>query len=163
MEREVLRMRAGSFIVIAARLALLPPHAAAQKGTEPASPDHWVSTWATAQQLQPAPAGGFGGRGPGPGRGGPGAPGVTANPGAANPQAPNAPRPPQQGRANPNRTNLPVTLSDQTIRMPIRVSLGGEQVRIEISNMVGAQPLEVGAAHVAVYRGKGSIAAATDR
>jgi lysophospholipase L1-like esterase len=172
-------MRAGSFIVIAAGLALLPQYAPAQKATQAGS-GHWVSTWATAQQLQPAPVGGFGGRGPGPGRGGPVPPGPTANPGAANPPAPTAPisganpqsppnvarppqGPPQRGRANPNRTNLPATLSDQTIRMPIRVSVGGAQVRIEISNMVGAQPLEVAAAHIAAYQGKGSIAAGTDR
>jgi hypothetical protein len=143
-------MRARSFIVIAAGLALLPQSAPAQKSTQ-AGNGRWVSTWATAQQLQPPPVGGFGGRGPGPG-----------------PQAaPNVPRPPQgppQGtRPNPNRTNLPATLVDQTIRMPIRVSVGGAQVRIEISNMVGAQPLEVGAAHIAAYQGKGSIAAGTDR
>jgi lysophospholipase L1-like esterase len=159
-------MRAGSFLVIAAGLVLLPSYAPAQKATQAAGSDHWVSTWATAQQLQPPPVGGFGGRGAGPGRGGPGAPPATASPGAANPQAtqaPNPPRPPQSNRPNPNRTNLPATLADQTIRMPVRVSLGGSQVRIEISNMVGAQPLEVGAAHIAVYQGKGSIAAGTDR
>lgn len=169
-------MRARSFIVIAAGLALLPQYAPAQKAIQAAGSGHWVSAWATAQQLQPAPVGGFGGRGPGPGRGGPGAPGAPANPGALNSPAPAAPAsgaaaqappnaggPPQGGRANPNRTNLPATLSDQTIRMPIRVSVGGAQVRIEISNMVGAQPLEVGAAHLAAYQGKGSIAAGTDR
>jgi lysophospholipase L1-like esterase len=155
-------MRARSFIVFAAGLALLPQYAPAQKATRAAGSGHWISTWATAQQLQPAPVGGFGGRGPGPG------PGPSATPGGANPQAPpNVARPPQGppqgGRANPNRTNLPATLSDQTIRMPIRVSVGGAQVRIELSNMGGAQPLEVGAAHIAAYQGKGSIAAGTDR
>src|SRR4051812_39157690 len=128
---EVLRMRARSFIVFAAGLALLPHAASAQKATPGAGSGHWVATWATAQQLQPAPVGGFGGRGGG--RGGPGAP---ANPGATNPQTPPPPRAPQTARPNPNRTNLPATLSDQTIRMPIRISLGGTQVRIEISNMV---------------------------
>jgi lysophospholipase L1-like esterase len=156
-------MRVNSFIVIAAGLALLPQYAPAQKANQGAGNGHWVSTWATSQQLQPAPAGGFGGRGPGPGRGGPGAPAATANPGASPQAPPSPPRPPQGGRPNPNRTNLPATLLDQTIRMPIRVSLGGSQVRIEISNMVGAQPLEVGAAHLAAYQGKGSIAPGTDR
>ncbi len=163
-------MRARSFIVFAAGLALLPHYAQAQKATRAAGSGHWVSTWATAQQLQPAPVGGFGGRGPGPAPGPsatPGdrsAPGAPANPGATNPPAPpNVARPPQGGRANPNRTNLPATLSDQTIRMPIRVSLGGALVRIEVSNVAGAQPLQVGAAHIAVYQGSGSIAPGTDR
>jgi lysophospholipase L1-like esterase len=168
-------------VVTAAGFGLLTPDAHAQKSNKSANSDHWVSTWATAQQLMPAPAGGFGGRGgPGPGPsanpGGRNAPAAPANPGAANPPAPSAPgggataqaaqnaaRGPQGGRANPNRTNLPPTLSDQTIRMPFRVSLGGTRLRVEISNMASAQPLEVGAAHVGVYKGSGAIAPGTDR
>jgi lysophospholipase L1-like esterase len=166
-----------SFLVFVAGLALLLQHAEGQK-TQSGGSETWVSTWATAQQLQPAPVGGFGGRGPGPGRGTAAAPGRSApaappNATAPNPAAPagggsaqtaqNAPRPPQGGRANPNRTNLPEILSDQTIRMPVRVSLGGARVRIEISNMAGAQPLEVGAAHIAVYKGGGAVVPASGR
>jgi hypothetical protein len=47
--------------------------------------------------------------------------------------------------------------------MPVHVSLGGDRVRIEISNMMSAQPLEIGGAHLAVYKGGGSIAPGTDR
>jgi lysophospholipase L1-like esterase len=67
------------------------------------------------------------------------------------------------GRRNPNMSNLPSTLADQTIRMPFRVSVGGAKVRIEVSNMTGAQPLEIGAAHIAAYKGAGAIVTGTDR
>lgn len=131
-----------------------------------AGSNHWVATWATAQQLMPAGAGGRGGPAPAPSanRGNPGAPAPSAIPSGANAPAPRAAAPPPQGgRSNPNRSNLPASLSDQTIRMPVRVSLGGAQVRIEISNMATAQPLEVGAAHIAVYKGGGAIVPGTDR
>lgn len=148
-------MRAMSCTAMAAGLALLSHVAIAQKTSQSASA-HWVSTWASSQPLQPPPAGGFGGRGPGPGRGPAPAPGPPNSSGAPA-------GPPPAARPNPNRTNLPATLADQTIRMPLRVSLGGSRVRIELSNMVGAQPLEVGAAHIALYKGKGSIVAGSDR
>jgi lysophospholipase L1-like esterase len=43
-----------------------------------------------------------------------------------------------------------VGLSNQTIRNVVHVSLGGEWVRVHVSNHDGANPLEVGAATVAV-------------
>src|ERR1039458_6622553 len=46
---------------------------------------------------------------------------------------------------------------------PVHVSLGGDRVRIEISNMLNAQPLEIGSAHIAVYKGGGAIVSGTDR
>ncbi len=154
-------IRVGAF---AAGLALFSTCAQAQKAS--GGGGHWVSTWASSQQLQPQPAFGFGGRGPGPGRGqtAPGGQNASpSNPAGATAPPPRPAGPPRGNRPNPNRTNLPPTLSDQTIRLPVRVSVGGAQVRIEISNMVGAQPLEVGAAHIAVYKGQGSISSGTDR
>src|SRR4051794_3426587 len=110
-------MRDSSFVIFAALLALAPQSAPAQKISQAPGSGHWVATWATAQQLQPAPAGGFGGRGRGPGPG----PGAAPATGANSQATPTPPRSPQASRPNPNRTNLPATLSDQTIRMPIRV------------------------------------------
>ncbi len=53
--------------------------------------------------------------------------------------------------------------SNQTLRMTMRVSLGGETVRVRISNAYGRRPLEIGAAHIAL-RGAGSaIVAGSDR
>jgi lysophospholipase L1-like esterase len=47
--------------------------------------------------------------------------------------------------------------------MVAHVSLGGRRVRVELSNMLNAQPLEIGAAHVAVAKAGGEIADGTDR
>jgi hypothetical protein len=58
---------------------------------------------------------------------------------------------------------IPRSLRDQTIRQVARVSLGGEQVRVEFSNEYGDQPMVIGAAHVAMARPDGSIDPATGR
>src|SRR5262249_27935892 len=53
--------------------------------------------------------------------------------------------------------------NNQTLRMMPRVSLGGDTIRVRISNAYGTRPLSVGAVHVAV-RDKGpNIVAGTDR
>jgi lysophospholipase L1-like esterase len=46
--------------------------------------------------------------------------------------------------------NIPRSLRNQTIRQVARVSLGGNQVRVEFSNTYGEQPLLIGEAHVAL-------------
>jgi len=51
--------------------------------------------------------------------------------------------------------NIPRALRNQSIRQIARVSLGGNQVRVEFSNTYGKQPLVIGEAHVALA-GKGS-------
>ena len=53
--------------------------------------------------------------------------------------------------------------SNHTIRMMPRVSLGGDRLRVRISNAYGSRDLEIGAAHLAV-RGKGpAIVPGSDR
>ena len=47
--------------------------------------------------------------------------------------------------------------------MILRSSIGGRRVRIELSNMTTASPLQIGAAHVAVHKGDGAIVEGTDR
>ena len=55
------------------------------------------------------------------------------------------------------------TFTDQTLRLIVHTSIGGNRVRIRVSNEFGATPLRIGAAHIAV-RGAGSdIAPGTDR
>ena len=71
------------------------------------------------------------------------------------------PRPARQ--KGPEASNLPASFADQTVRMVAHVSLGGRRVRVELSNMLNAQPLEIGAAHVAVAKAGGEIADGTDR
>jgi lysophospholipase L1-like esterase len=78
--------------------------------------------------------------------------------------AASAARPPQaQRRGGPPPSNLPATFADQTVRMIVRASLGGRRVRIELSNMLTAKPLEIGAAHIARHKGGGAIMEGTDR
>ncbi len=172
-----MRLKRFAAVILPVGFCLLTPSVQAQSSAQRTSAEHWIATWATAQQIFPVTfnfGGGRGGRGP--------APAPSANPTGANAPAPqNQALPPQaartgpapspavnppaqqSGRRNPNMSNLPASLTDQTIRMPVRVSVGGTRVRIEISNMLNAQPLEIGAAHVAAYKGGGAIATATDR
>lgn len=96
--------------------------------------EHWVTSWATAQQLVVSSLGG-------------GRPGT----------------PPPVRRNGPEASNLPPTFADQTVRMIVRTSLGGSRLRVELSNMIGAQPLEIGAAHIALHQNDGTTVEGTDR
>jgi lysophospholipase L1-like esterase len=72
--------------------------------------------------------------------------------------------PPRAARQKgPEASNLPASLADQTVRMVAHVSLGGRRVRVELSNMLNAQPLEIGAAHLATAKAGGEIVEGTDR
>jgi hypothetical protein len=66
------------------------------------------------------------------------------------------------------------TLSDQTVRQVVHISVGGDQVRLRLTNEFGDQALRIGEVHVARAAGPGSdtgsdtgtgtdIVAATDR
>jgi lysophospholipase L1-like esterase len=54
-------------------------------------------------------------------------------------------------------------LFDQTLRLIVRTSIGGDRARIRISNEYGDRPLAIDAAHIAVRDSGASIVAATDR
>src|SRR5439155_17203134 len=72
--------------------------------------------------------------------------------------------PPRPGRNNgPEASNLPAAFEAQTVRMIARVSIGGPRIRVELSNMLNAPPLEVGAVHVGLHRGGGEIVEGTNR
>jgi lysophospholipase L1-like esterase len=53
--------------------------------------------------------------------------------------------------------------TNQTLRMTMRASLGGNQVRVRISNAYGQRPLDIGAVHIARREGSAAIVAGTDR
>lgn len=56
-----------------------------------------------------------------------------------------------------------IELDDQTLRQIVRLSAGGEQVRIRLSNLFGEAPVHIGAVHVALHNGEQRIDPATDR
>ena len=117
----------------------------AQSGRDP----HWVATWATALVARAQGQGGFGGgRGPAPAAPAPAAPpsATTPVPPSGAPAAAAAPAPPAGGRGG----LPPVTISNQTVRQIVRVSVGGDRVRVVLSNNFGTAPIEIGAAHVAL-------------
>lgn len=58
--------------------------------------------------------------------------------------------------------SIPRSLRDQTIRQVARVSLGGDKVRVELSNEYGDMPMVVGGARVAMAGADGAIVAGTD-
>lgn len=55
------------------------------------------------------------------------------------------------------------TLVNQTLRLIVRTSIGGDNVRIRLSNEYGDRPLVIGTAHVAVRESGAAIDASTDR
>ena len=56
-----------------------------------------------------------------------------------------------------------VALANVTLRMTPRVSIGGDTVRVRISNAYGAHPLQIGAAHIALRADTATIAPGSDR
>ena len=55
------------------------------------------------------------------------------------------------------------SFSNQTIRMIVRTTLGGDQVRIRLSNFYGTETLPVGATHIGLYKQGPAIVGGTDR
>jgi lysophospholipase L1-like esterase len=124
-------------------------------GAQAGRADHWVGTWATAVVVRPqappaaAPAVAPEGSacapaafGPPAGRGGPGGPGG--------------------GRAGLTPP-APLNFKNQTLRQIVHVSLGGDRVRVVLSNAFGTVPLEIGAAHVALRDKDAAIQTKSDR
>ncbi len=68
--------------------------------------------------------------------------------------------PPRPPRDSIDRTP---TLFDQTMRLIVRTSIGGDNVRIRVSNEYGDRPLVIGAAHVAVRTTGANIDGTTDK
>jgi lysophospholipase L1-like esterase len=53
--------------------------------------------------------------------------------------------------------------NNQTLRMTMRASLGGETVRVRISNAYGRRPLDIGGAYIALREAGPAIVAGSDR
>jgi lysophospholipase L1-like esterase len=91
--------------------------------------DRWVTTWGTAlvarPQTPPAPAP------------------------AAAPQQATAPAAPG-GAPAPAAPAPPPAITNQTLRQIVHTSIGGDRVRLTLSNAFGTAPLEIGAASIAL-------------
>ena len=82
---------------------------------------------------------------------------ATATVGRPNP----VPEPPAGGA--PPAAGLLVHFSNQTVRQVVRVSVGGDRIRVVLTNTFGTMPLEVGAAHVALREKASLIVAGSAR
>ncbi|AIY39266.1 putative secreted protein [Collimonas arenae] len=60
-------------------------------------------------------------------------------------------------------TNIPATLSNQTVRQVARISVGGKRVRVTLSNEYGTTPLVIGAAHIVLAGDGSAIVGGSDR
>jgi lysophospholipase L1-like esterase len=54
-----------------------------------------------------------------------------------------------------------VTVSNQTLRQVVRVSAGGDRLRVVLSNAFGTAPVEIGAAHVALRESAATLKASS--
>jgi len=68
-----------------------------------------------------------------------------------------APKPP------PDSLDRVPTYADRTIRQIVRTTLGGDRLRIRVTNEYGERPLVIGTAHVAIRDTGAAIRAGTDR
>lgn len=94
-------------------------HRAAARNEGSRIGEHWVGTWAAAQQMPP------------------------------------------ENAANANSDDA--GFSNQTVRMIVRVSIGGEELRVRFSNAFGNAALKIGDAHVALAGSGAAIVPETDR
>ena len=97
------------------------------------------------------------------------APTTTAPTTTAPGQALNAPPGPggggrgQGGGGGGRGGAAPLNFNNQTLRQIVHTSLGGDRVRIVLSNAFGPSPLSVGAAHVALREKDAAIVKTSDR
>lgn len=66
----------------------------------------------------------------------------------------------QAPRVAPTPAN---NFNNQTVRMIVHTSIGGNRVRVQLSNAYGATPLAIGAAHIALRSEDSAIVAGSDR
>ena len=64
---------------------------------------------------------------------------------------------------SPQQAGAPAQINGQTIRQIVHTSLGGQRVRVRLSNAYGASPLVIGSARLAISAGGASISPGTNR
>jgi lysophospholipase L1-like esterase len=68
------------------------------------------------------------------------------------------------GAKDREQSKVPDTLHNQTVRMIVHTSIGGNRVRIHLSNAIGATPVTIGSIHIANRNGQVSqLIANSDR
>jgi lysophospholipase L1-like esterase len=77
-------------------------------------------------------------------------------------------QPPPADKLPPNPPPSPVvpvppTFAEQSLRMIVRSSVAGAQLRLQFSSALGTSPTRLGAVHVALHTGNGSIDVGSDR
>lgn len=98
---------------------------------------HWVATWAASPQAAHIVI-----------------PGIRRPPAASS----------SAGQSNrPPVFPPPPTFDNQTVRMIVRSSIGGSEVRVQLSNAFGSAALHVGDAHIALRDKNSTIVASSDR
>ncbi len=105
----------------------------------------WVCTWGTAQQLDEVVF-----------------PDIKLPPDFKMPEQDASPKPGELG-SNPSIFYVPPDLENRTVRMIVRTTIGGDKVRVNLSNSLGRPPVMVGSVHIARYQSDGSIVSGTDR
>jgi lysophospholipase L1-like esterase len=98
---------------------------------------HWVSAWGAAQQLS-----------------------VETRPDWVEPPPPELRTGPQPPSPIPP---YPEAFADETLRMVVRTSLGGNRLRLTFSNALGMSPVRIGAVHVALHERDSAIVGESDR
>jgi lysophospholipase L1-like esterase len=132
--------------------------------------DNWVAAWSTAvvaavaapAPTAPAPAGRGQAPAPAPALQPAGPPQPTA-PAAGVPTFPGAPAPAAVPPAGPPPPPAVRSFNNQTLRLIVQPTLGGDRLRIVLSNAFGTAPLVVGAAYVAVRDKESAIVANSAR
>jgi lysophospholipase L1-like esterase len=132
-------------------LAIAAPAAAQTRVTE-----KWVATWATALVARAQPGGA---RGQGPAAAA--APTVPA--GAQTPAAPAGPPAAPAARGGGPGGPAAVVVNNQTLRQIVRTSVGGNRVRVVLSNVFGTMPVQIGAAHVALREKDAAVVASSGK
>ena len=99
---------------------------------------HWVATWAISQDLAPT------------------TPDHPVLP-------PEVKMPNFAGRGPRQPRPLPTLADNQTVRMIIHSKIGGDKIRVELSNAFGKNAVTIGNAHIALRTRGSSIDSSTDR
>jgi lysophospholipase L1-like esterase len=101
--------------------------------------EHWVATWATAQELA-----------------------VTT---PDRPELPPDIKMPDFSamRKRMPQAQIPTNLENQTVRMIVHTSIAGKKLRLELSNAFGKSVVSIGGAHVAIRAAASAIESGSDR